>query len=268
MKKFLILPLAAAFVFNAAAQETFSNGDTKVGLTIGVGTVAYADKNRATFDQHLTMEWGVASVADKFTIGVGFAINNQYGGQYEGMVAGEYKYQYYRQQYGSQYSFSKDKWERYDDSKYVTREGGGTATADVAREDVDALFIASLHFSPMDRLDTYCTLGLGVGCMSYVTSNYRNTSGFSDADFNEHRETQYTDSYIRFKYNDLDHVKWKGMKSKVVPSMAFYIGATYYLNSNWGLDAQLGLINANFKGAKKGYANSYGVFALGASYKF
>lgn len=58
------------------------------------------------------------------------------------------------------------------------------------------------------------------------------------------------------------------MKSKVVPSMAIYVGATYMLTDRWGFDVQAGLINANLKGAKKGYPNSYGVFALGASYRF
>lgn len=257
----------AAIAFNAGAQA-FENGDKKIDLTIGVGTVAYADKNRGTFDQHLSMEWGVATVADNFTIGVGFAINNQFGGRYESLVAGKYDYKYRLSQYGKQYSQSKNKWERYDQSKFEQRKGVGTANADITRDDVDALFTASFHYSPMSKLDTYCTVGVGVGCMSYITSNYHNTQGFSKANFSEHRETKYTDSYISYSYNDLDHVEWVGMKSKVVPSMAFYVGATYYLTDRWGVEAQLGLIDANFKGANKGYPNSFGVFALGAAYKF
>lgn len=40
------------------------------------------------------------------------------------------------------------------------------------------------------------------------------------------------------------------------------------LTDRWGVDAQVGLVSANIKNADKGYPNSYGVFALGASYRF
>lgn len=253
---------------SGVAQGVFNKGDRKVDLTIGVGTVAYTDKSRATFDQHLGMEWGVATVADRFTIGVGFSVNNAYGGAFDGIVAGTYDYKYTSNSYGKVYRPSTKKWEYFNETKQVRRNGIGTADADIAREDFNAQITAAIHFSPMSRLDTYLKVGAGAGCMSWIVSNIHNEQGFKKANYhNTSNNTYYqvTDSY---SYNDLDHVKWEGYKSKIVPAMSVYLGATYMLTEKWGVDAQIGLISANLKDAKKGYPNSYGIFALGASYRF
>ncbi len=268
-QKFLLLGLlAVSGALSVAAQGVFNKGDRKADLTIGVGTVAYPDNSGVTFDQHLGMEWGIASFADKFTLGIGFTVNNSYGGSIESMVAGTYDYTYVRRSYGKTYSYKTNKWESFNDTKEIRRNGVGTADADVAREDVNALFTAAIHFSPMAKLDTYLKVGAGVGYMSWLVSNLRNESGFKSAnvhDTSSSKVHQTTDSY---SYDDLDHVKWQGFKSKVVPAMSFYLGATYMLTEKWGVDAQIGLISANIKGSKKGYPNSYGIFALGASYRF
>lgn len=50
--------------------------------------------------------------------------------------------------------------------------------------------------------------------------------------------------------------------------MATYVGATYFLTESWGIGTQFGLISANIKDKDKGYPNSYGIFAVGATYKF
>lgn len=252
----------------AFAQTPFAKGDKKIDLTIGVGSIPYADKNRATFDQHLSMEWGIAEIADKFTIGVGFAINNQYGGQYNGMVVGTYDYAYHYRVRGGYTDMMTGKYEKLNEDKEIIRQGFGTAEAKIARDDIDAMATCSFHYSPMDKLDVYVKAGLGIGVMNYITSNIKNEVGFEKVDYNERVQTNYADYTTQYSYNDLDHVKWSGMHAKLVPSVAAFVGGTYYLDDNWGVDAQIGLIDANIKSGKKGYPNSYGVFAVGVSYKF
>ncbi len=252
----------------SVAQCVFNKGDRKADLTVGVGTVAYYQESRSTFDQHFGMEWGVGTIAEKITLGIGFNINNSYGGSYESVIAGTYDYTYNFRTYGKIYKYSTKKWETINDNKQAKRQGMGTADADVAREDVNAQFTVAIHYSPISRLDTYFKIGAGVGYMNWIVSNIRNEEGFKKADYNKTTESSITNYTTTYSYNDLDHVKWEGFKSKIVPAMSVYLGATYMLTSKWGLDAQIGLISANIKGYKKGYPNSYGIFALGTSYRF
>lgn len=268
MKRLLLIGAVAGVAMGANAQ-IFKEGDKKIDFTIGVGTIDYTDKNRATFDQHFTMEWGVAEFGDGFTVGAGFAVNNMYGGMFEGSDTGSYDYSYRLSDYGTVIDPATGLQTSYDNSRNEQRQGTGWAECHVAREDVDFLGIVSLHYSPMEKLDTYARLGLGFGVMNYIYSNYHNQQNFDSADFYEHNVTGTSDSYIKYSYNDLDHVRWdKSLGAKVVPSFSLYLGATYYLTDNWGADLQLGLINANFRGRQQGYPNSYGVFAVGVSYLF
>lgn len=249
------------------AQAPFEEGDKKATLTVGVGTVPYSDKNRATFDQHLSMEWGVAMIADKLTLGVGVAINNQYGAQYESLVIGSYDYNYVMSNYGQELN-SHNRWAPFSNNTSHNRKGIGSAKAKIAREDIDLQGIVSLHYSPLDKLDAFVTFGVGVAYLNYITTDIHDEEGFSEANYHHYTETSKRKSTVSYSYNDLDHVKWEGMRSKAGASVAAYLGATYSLTETWGVTMQIGLIDANVKGAKKGYPNSYGVFALGASYLF
>lgn len=265
MKKFLLLSAIMAVAISSQAQGTFNKGERKIDLTVGIGMVDYAYKPLATFDQHFGMEWGIARIADKVTIGVGFAVNNTYGGKYQGLVIGQYDYKYYRTTTGSMYSFITNKWSSINDQQQITRKGEGSADADIAREDVNALVTVSFHFTPIPKLDTYLKVGCGVGCMTYIIGNYRNEQGFKSENVNNHMEDKYTDITTRYYYNDLDHTQWSSFDPKVVPAIATYVGATYYLTNQWGIEAQFGLISANLN---DDYPNSYSMFAIGATYKF
>lgn len=269
MKRIFLIAAICCISMNLFAQSPFEVGDKKIDFTIGVGTINFSDKNRATFDQHLTMEWGIANVCDKFTVGLGFAVNNMYGATFQGHTIGTYDYSYSIHTYGKKWNYSSDKWERMDETTKSKRQGFGEADMNVSREDVDALLVASLHCSPIKNLDTYVRLGVGVGVMNVIYSKYTNLKGFTKKNESYEHSSKYLETTTTYSYDDLAHAKWVDKpKSKVVPSMAAYIGATYYFSPNWGADLQIGLINANFKGAKKGYPNSFGVFALGVSYKF
>ena len=266
MKKFVLSALALATVLGANAENVFNKGDRKATLTIGVGTVDLKTSN-ATFDQHLSMEWGVMEFADKFTLGAGVAINNQYGAKMEGAVSGSYNYTYTIRNWGEEKN-SHGRWAPFSNDRTVTRKGDGYAKADNAREDFDVMGTVSLHFSPMSKLDTYFTFGLGVGCMSYIVSNIHDEQNFGKANYENYTETSTRRSHVRYSYNDLDHVKWNGMKTKACAAVAAYLGATYYVTPQIGVDMQIGLIDANVKSGSAGYPSSFGVFAVGASYKF
>lgn len=268
IKAILVSTMCALMPIAATAQKVFDKGDRKADLTVGVGIVAYPDNSNVTFDQHLGMEWGIANFGDRFTLGLGFNVNNTYGGTFGTEVAGEYDYTYTRTSYGRIYHYSTKKWETFNDTKEINRKGVGTAEADISREDINAQITVALHFSPMKRLDTYAKIGAGVGYMHWMVSNLHNEEGFKSADVNEHNETSIRETTDRYQYNDLDHVKWDDIDSKVVPAISVYVGATYMITDRWGVDAQAGLISANLKGSKKGYPNSYSVFAVGASYRF
>ncbi|MBR5323487.1 MAG: hypothetical protein IKV14_01530 [Muribaculaceae bacterium] len=264
MKKLGILSILVAIAIGVNAQNIFDKGSKKIDLTIGIGSVRHLG---ATFDQHVNMEWGVAKIGDKFTIGVGFAVNNSYGGVNESTIYGEYDYTY-SQTYTTKIKNSHNRWVQSSEKKDVKREGYGSATANVGREDFNTMLTASFHYSPIKKLDTYAKIGLGVGCKTYVFNKIRNENGFKEANIKDKKilDNSERKSWISYSYNDLDNVEWQGYKAKVAASMALYVGATYYITDNWGIDTQIGMISSNLEG--KYYPNSFGIFAVGASYKF
>lgn len=266
MNRLILLGAIGLTAIAATAQE-FDIGTRKASLSIGVGTVKWADKGRTTFDQHLNMEWGVARVANDFTIGVGFAVNNAYGGSCETYASGSYNYKYNVSYYVKTLN-SQNRWVASSETETRVRKGSGIAKCDEAVEHYNAMATASIHYSPMSQLDTYAKFGLGVGGMSFVLSNYHDESGFGKSDIDYTLETSKRIDHTKFSYNDLDHVEWDGLKTKIVPAVAFYVGATYYITNNWGVDAQFGLVSSNLKGAKRGYPSSYSIIAIGAAYNF
>lgn len=264
----LIVTMLTTAAFGADAQ-VFDKGDRKMELTLGVGVIEKTDKTRATFDQHFTMEWGIAKFADKFTLGLGFAINNSYRPKEDSNTYATFDYTYDARTWGKTYDYQTKKWKSYDQTQKRTRKGVGKADCKESRDDVDALVTVSLHFSPISKLDTYVRIGAGVGYMHFMEDDYDNYTGFEEKDYYNTTSSKIHESTTQWYYNDLDHAEWAEVqKGKVVPAISAYAGVTYQLTDRWGLEGQVGLINANLKGKKKGYPNSYGIFALGASYRF
>lgn len=256
MKK-LFLPVILCLACTTAAAQEFAQGDRRIDLTIGVGVIGDDGNSVTTFDQHFGMEWGVGRIADQVTVGLGFSINNTYGSRGDGKVGGTYDYYY--KSYVNSTVIDYNQW----DEKH--RKGFGTADAKISREDINAQITVSFHYSPLPKLDIYTQFGVGVGVMNYMIGNIHNEDGFSARTVDK---TTGTGSRYVYSYNDLDHVEWQGLDSKVVPAFSAFAGATYYFNDRWGVDAQVGLLSANIKDKDKGYPNSYGVFAVGVSYKF
>lgn len=277
MKRLLLFAVAGLLSVSVVAQ-VFKVGDTRANLSIGVGSLSSPEASRATFDQHFTMEWGVASIGDKFTIGLGFSVNNNFRNTGSSVVFGTYDYTY-------SYSYS----ERKRGSSNVTyttktqrRNGSGHVECDLLTDHVDLLFDVSFHYSPVRNLDVYGIVGAGVGVITYIVSNigddpygFSSYSTFSGSEYGDYRKPSGIDfGYWRigpYSYNDLDHVQWQDeYDATFVPSIAIYIGATYYFTEHWGVDLQVGLLNANFCVSEEDIlqASSFGTFAVGATYKF
>lgn len=84
MKRLATAALAAAFTAFAAIAANPAKGEFTVDASLGIGSVAYNDYDaRAQYTQRLAIEWCLADKmfgSDKVSLGIGFAVNNQFGG--------------------------------------------------------------------------------------------------------------------------------------------------------------------------------------------
>lgn len=268
MKKLGILMSAMVLSASASFGQTFQSGDKVASLGVGVGVVKNIPNpdQSATFTQKLSMEWCVKDgLFEKGSIGIGFAINNGYGGAYETEIAGKYDYSYTVEKY-KHYKNDRNRWvtELYD-VDVVKRKGYGTADADLNRNDLTAMFTASFHYQFLDKLDTYFTLGVGVTTIFHLTGNIHNENEFESKSDTPNFTNNKTDYDFKYSFNDLDHVKWQGLGTILRPAMAVHVGARYYFTENWAANMEVGLLNATFSDK---YGSGYNVFSVGASYKF
>ena len=256
MKKLITLFALFAIVLGVNAQNVFEVGDKRVDINIGGGIVNYTECPKMSFDQHINLEWIVAKLGKKVSLGVGMALNNIYGGFKEAVISGEYDYTYTKTI--STYNTAV--------VEQVARKGKGTADADISRDDINAMATVSFHYSPTKKLDTYIKVGAGFGCISYIVDNVYTREGFYSENVYKALDNSHN-AMVRYRYNDLDHTNWPEYDIKFAGSVAAYIGATYYFNGELGLDAQIGLISANLSNKAKN-ANAFSLFALGIAYKF
>ena len=256
MKKFITLFALLAIVLGVNAQNIFEIGDKRIDINLGGGIINYAEQPKMTFDQHINMEWIVAKLGKKVSLGVGFALNNIYGGFKETTMTGEYNYMYTKTTTTNNAAVVEQ----------IPRMGIGTADADISRDDINAMATVSFHYSPTKKLDTYVKIGAGIGGLSYIIDDICNIEGFHSE--NVHKASSSNpNAMVTYRYNDLDHTIWDGYEPNVAASVAAYIGATYYFNDELGLDAQVGLVSANLTNKAKN-ANAFSLFALGIAYKF
>lgn len=277
MKKTLFLALAI-FAAQSVFGQTFGKGDMVADLGIGVGTAQVVkttgkllspkveDASAPTFTQKLAFEYGVFQ-SGAMSIGIGGIIENAYGASHDIIVAGKYDYKYrytmykYTQNKGGRYVWSQSS------SELRNRKGEGVARGTGTIDNAALLAKASFHYQFVDNLDTYATIGLGASAYTYMISPKTgddNTYGFSADSRTLDRNDKDSKYQSDFRYNDLDHAEWTGDATKIRFAMAFFVGARYYLTSNWGIHAEIGLNTATFK--KK--SNTYDIFSIGASYKF
>lgn len=278
MKKFITLAVAAAIGLSASAQLTFDKGDMVVDLGIGIGAVEgveaqgddafsliFKDRTNATFTQRLQFEYGLKNI-DDWVIGIGAIIDNSYGGDFNAFMIGTYDYKYTSTMFKRTASATGNRyrWEQTNSTVHH-REGYGTAKATLNYDMVSIMVKGTVHHQFIDNLDTYAGIALGVGINNTIVSNRHDEDGFSSASMTvDYNNT--SDLYqAQYSYNDLAHAKWsETKKTKAQFAMGLYVGARYYFNEHWGVNAEFGLNSASWYA---GYG-SYSILNVGASYKF
>lgn len=259
MKKIALMASMLMLSVMISNGQTFDKGDYVLNVGVGVGTVKNLPniERQTTFTQKLSMEWCVVDkLGERGSLGIGFAVNNGYGGKYSTALVGEYDYEYILttrvQNLNGGYNY---------DRREIEREGFGSANADLSRNDLSLLFTTSFHYQMGKKLDTYLTLGVGATGIIDVVSNVRNELGFSSA------SSSLTDDAMSasYKYDDLKHVEWIGVGATVQPAIAAYVGARYYFTDHFAANIEAGLLNATLS---KKYGFGYNHLAVGLSYKF
>lgn len=264
MKKYIFLAIATLLATSTKGQ-TFEEGSCIVNAGIGVGVIKDCGP---TFTQKVGIEWGVKSIGQRGTLGLGVALTNAYGGITESKVYGTYDYNVKTIMYKYQQN-SHNRWTMtsYEGAK-IHRFGAGTADAKFAREDLKALALGSYHHAITDNLEAYGTFGLGIALINGMCGHYDNYDGFEEKvaknTINQNKkEVQYS---LTYKYNDLDHAKFAGTTfHKVTFACALSVGARYSLTSKIAAFGEIGLVSGAFRGDK--YAKGLDVFTLGVTYK-
>lgn len=284
MKKILLLcasALIASAAFNANAR-IIDEDSRFLELGIGVGA-SEADGTKGMFTQRLGAEWIVKDYlfnlfGCSFALGAGFQIDNAAGGRYSTIVTGSYDYDYV-------VSITKHKRDNghgrpitTTETQRVNREGTGVASADVTRDNLSFMPTVSLHAKIVDNFDFYVTYGMGLGIMTNSLGNFNPieiyvpnvgwVGGMEKKDYYHEATMPNGDVWeTRYSYNDADHAVYnkKPYKTAATFACAFYVGARYFFNDTWGINAQFGLVSAN---VKKSYGNSYNILSVGATYCF
>lgn len=261
MKKYMII-LAAACISISGVQAglpqlserpAFAKGDIVASVGLGVGAL----DGSTTFGQQLGMEWCVADgwIGKRASLGIGFSIANSAFGKYTNFKYGTYNYRY--PIYGPSLNSNREIWEI---KNYGTREGIGSAWCDVTQDNLAFLATGSFHFQFIDRLDTYGSVGIGIG-LNFRSFRYYGESGFES-------ESNMTSDFRRWSYNDLEHVVWsdgsQDKKTGVCFAMSVLVGARYYFTEHLAANAELGMIG----GCLTPNGTGCTILGFGISYKF
>lgn len=282
--KSTVLAIATMVLAPMAMSAQTIDGDSRfLELGIGVGASEGSGSAKGMFTQRFGAEWIVKDnlfdLGGKgFALGVGFQIDNAAGGRYSSLVSGKYDYRYTT-------TITKHKKDNGHGRPITTtethstqRKGAGLASTDVIRDNISLMPTVSLHGKLVDRFDFYATFGMGLGVMTNNLSNFEPTEVYvpgignvggleKDSYYNKTTMPNGDVWETRYSYNDADHAEWnkKPFKTKAVFACAFYLGARYFLNDSWGINAQFGLISAD---VSKEYGNSYNILSVGATYRF
>lgn len=253
-----------ALISMTATGQSFRKGGRLLNFGIGVGKVQYCGP---TFTQKISMEWGVANVGKRGTIGLGVTLANAYGGVVDGKVAGVYDYKVSTMMY----KYADNGHGRWMQSSYpgakIERVGIGTADARFSRDDVKILATVAYHHAVTKKLDVYGTFGLGFGIINGLCGNFHNYDGFEkETKVNTINTNIKKNQYcLTYSYDDLDHIDFSDYRyHKVAFSCGFFAGARYSITNRIGAFAELGLVSGAFKGD---YNHSIDVLTLGVSLK-
>lgn len=272
----IVLACASVPVFG----QTIDESSRFIELGIGAGASEGSGDTKGMFTQRLAAEWIVKDnfLSPQLALGVGFQIDNAVGGRYATVVDGKYDYRYTTTVVKHKKDNGHGRPVTTTETRSTRRNGAGLALADVTRDNIDFMPTVSLHGKFIDRFDLYATFGLGLGIMTNSLGNFEPTEIYVPGVGNVgdmEKKTYYDKSTMangdvwetRYSYNDADHAEWnkKPYKAKAVFACAFYLGARYFINDSWGVNAQFGLVSAD---VSKKYGNSYNILSVGATYRF
>lgn len=258
--------IAATSVCGAAQQ--LSTGDIMVDAGLGAGCIT-ASKTKATFTQRIGVEYIVMDnleiFGQRFAIGAGFAVTNGYASMGRGEVAGIFDYDYAMTRTGFITDNSGVR-QNINETTMVNRSGIGTAVTTFKRDDLTFMPQATLHYTPIDGVDTYLTVGIGVGMLNSYTGGKNGYEGFGTDTYYKNEITSTSNTTTVYAYNDADHADWSFDKAtEATFAMAVYAGMRYWFTQNIAANVQVGMISGALK---KSWGNSYDLFSIGATYRF
>lgn len=270
--------------------QTYKRGDLIGSVGIGYASMKNLpdtkDEFRPAFSQKVALEWIIKDgwIKNKAALGLGFIIDNAFGGKHDQYRLGVYNYTY-------TYTTRKENSSGRPKYEYTTykkqRKGSGSAISELKRDDLKAIAATTFHYNPISKLDTYFTFGLGVAVGFRGSGKNRNQQGFNSV----HEDYGTGKFEIKEHYDDIDHVKWvDGLKkTKVGLAVATFIGARWWFSDKLAVNAEVGMLGAAFLGKSDiadresfkdaglkdkdipdevEYGNSNNIFSVGISYRF
>lgn len=244
----------------------FAKGDVMVSGGIGLATNIYSEHVGAMFSQKVSVDFGIANLGKRTTLGIGFALNNSWGDKHDGKVAGSYNYEYTsrtveRTKNGTRWQTTMDKTQKHH------RSGTGTADATFTSDCITALANVSIHHQFAPKLEGYAVMGFGGGMMITRCSDFHNYNGFHSEYVNKTDEIGSKKKVtFTWSYNDLAHTKFTdgGDSETFCLSISTFCGVRYWLNQHLGVMGEVGLDAASFKGG----ASTLDLMKVGCVYKF
>lgn len=276
MKKSFIL--ASVLLAGAATASAFTPADPIekgariADAGIGVGAITNSGgPDKAMFTQRIAFEYIIKDdlriFGQPFSIGVGLAIDNGVSGKTDRVqIIGNYDYSYNSVNYGWRRDPTTGLRTTVSEKETIERKGYGTAYTRFRRDDISFLPQASLHCSPIDRLDTYLNIGIGVAVLNHFSTGLTDLKGFSEKSFSQTMKNDNEDVTTAYSFNDLDHTQWEGRRATEASfAMAVNIGARYWITPRWAANIQAGMVSGALR---NGWDNSYNFLSVGASLKF
>lgn len=263
MKKIILLALSIILTAGAAGARTFGKGDIVADVNLGGGmakttTTSYVvlasgetfylteDANKGLFTQRLGVEYCVAEIGRKVSLGLGLSFISGQGSTNMADV-GVFDYEY---------KMVTADWSGHKTTTYVQRKGSGTALAKTDIVDFTTMLRVAFHFEATDNLDLYAGTGFGVSRLDNVVREHDFMEGFDSETVN------LTEKY--YSYDDLENVKWIGTPALARFAAAFYVGARVYVSKHIALQFEAGLPCMSFQ---RDY-NHYNFANFGVAYKF
>lgn len=257
----------------AASAQTLTKGDILADFGVGVGVIKGPD-SKATFTQRLGGEYifrdDLSLFGRDFKLGLGLAVTNSFCRPGDMLVAGMYNYDYNIIRSGM--TIVDGERHLYTNVSTQNRAGTGLAVARQTRSDLTFLPQATIHYEPVEGIDVYATLGVGLGLMNYSSGEKtpvesQGFTGFGGADYSERTDLPGGGfETVTVRYDDMANTTWfNDRKTDAAFAMAIYAGVRYWFTPRFAANLQVGMVSGAIK---KSWGSNYDLCTIGASWKF